>query len=241
MRFDGQRALITGAGKGIGLATARMLKAKGATVIALSRSQEELAKLKAEIDCETVVVDLADISATRQAAVASLPIDLLVNCAGFSLLGNFLELAIETFDKTMRINAVAPIAISQEVARDMIKRGCKGAIVNVSSMASLVGIADQTAYCASKAALDAITRVMAIELGPHGIRVNSVNPTVTLTAMAAMAWSDPEKRARRLSRIPLGRFAEPNEIASVILYLLSDLSSMVHGVCLPVDGGFRAN
>jgi NAD(P)-dependent dehydrogenase (short-subunit alcohol dehydrogenase family) len=130
--------------------------------------------------------------------------------------------------------------VAQETARDMIRRGVKGSMVNVSSTAAQIGIEDHTAYSASKSALDAITRVMAVELGPHGIRVNSVNPTVTLTPMAVKAWSSKEKADAVLSRIPLHRFAEPDEVADVILYLLSDRAAMVSGVSLLVDGGFRA-
>jgi NAD(P)-dependent dehydrogenase (short-subunit alcohol dehydrogenase family) len=122
----------------------------------------------------------------------------------------------------------------------MIRRGHKGAIVNVSSMAAFQGVPEHTAYCATKGALDAMTRVMAVELGPHGIRVNCVNPVVTLTPMAVKAWSDEAKAASMLNRIPLGRFVEPEEVASVILFLLSDRSAMVNGSEILVDGGFRA-
>src|SRR5712671_4321556 len=102
----------------------------------------------------------------------------------------------------------------------MIRRGHKGAIVNVSSLASNHGLPDHTAYTASKGALDAITRVWAVELGKHGIRVNAINPTVTLTPMAVKAWSDPAKAASMLNRIPMGRFVEPVEVAEAIAYLL---------------------
>jgi L-xylulose reductase len=241
MSFEGRRVLVTGAGKGIGLETARLLATLGAAVVALSRSEEDLEKLKAEIGCETIAVDLADIEAARRAAAATSPIDLLVNCAGTTTLCPFLDLTPDLFNEMMTVNAMAPIVISQEIVRDMIKRGCKGAIVNVSSMAALVGLASQTAYCASKGALDAITRAMAVELGPHGIRVNAINPTVTMTPMGLKVWSDPAKAGPRLARIPLGRFAQPSEIAEAIVFLLGDGAAMINGVCLPVDGGFRAN
>lgn len=240
MEFSGRRVLVTGAGKGIGRATVKRLRDAGADVVALTRSFADLDSLKAETGCETIACDLADPEATRRAAVAAQPVDMLVNNAGIAALESFLDTSVATFDEVMAVNARAPMIVAQEVARDMIRRGHKGAIVNVSSTAAQIGVADHTAYCASKAALDAITRVMAVELGRYGIRVNSVNPTVTLTPMAAKAWSDPAKADGVLSRIPLHRFAEPEEVADVILYLLSDRAAMVNGVSLLVDGGFRA-
>ena len=240
MELAGQRVLVTGAGKGIGRATVKLLSDEGARVVALTRSESDLESLKAETGCETTVCDLADPVATRKAARAAQPIDLLVNNAGTTQLESFLDTSDETFDLLMAVNARAPMIVAQECARDMIRRGHKGAIVNVSSLASHHGVPDHTAYCASKGALDAMTRVMAVELGPYGIRVNCINPTVTMTPMAVKAWSDKEKADGMLSRIPIGRFAEPEDVANVILYLLSDRSAMVNGVTLLVDGGFRA-
>ncbi len=240
MEFQGQRVLVTGAGKGIGRAVVAKLAGEGAEVIALSRTQSDLDSLKAEFGCRTILCDLADPAATRKAAISAQPVDLLVNNAGTTKLESFLEATEETFDWLMNVNAKAPMILAQECARDMIKRGHKGAIVNVSSMAAFQGLPDHIAYCATKGALDAMTRVMASELGPHGIRVNGVNPVVTLTPMAIKAWSDPDKAASMLSRIPMGRFVEPEEVADTILYLLSPRASMIDGVSLVVDGGFRA-
>ena len=233
--FIGKRILVTGAGKGIGRETVQWLVRCGAEVIALGRNAADLAY------CEhTLVVDLADVAATQAAVASMLPIDLLVNCAGVVELESFLDTSVETFDHLMAVNTRAPMVVAQVVARDLIERGVPGAIVNVSSLAAAVGTRDHLAYCASKAALDAMTRVMAVELGPHGIRINSVNPVVTLTPMADKAWSDPVKAASMLARIPLGRFVQPSEIASTIAFLLSDDAGMINGVTLTVDGGFSA-
>jgi L-xylulose reductase len=240
MEFSGRRVLVTGAGKGIGRVTAKMLSDEGAEVVALSRTAADLDSLKAEIGCETFLCDLADARATREAALRARPIDLLVNNAGTTQLEPFLDTSVETFDWLMNVNTKAPMILAQEAARDMIGRGVKGAIVNVSSRAAFQGVPDHAAYCATKGALDAMTRVMAVELGPHGIRVNCVNPVVTLTPMAVKAWSDEAKAASMLNRIPLGRFVEPEEVASVILFLLSDGAAMVSGMEMLVDGGFRA-
>jgi L-xylulose reductase len=238
--LTGVRVLVTGAGKGIGRATAQLLAAQGAQVWALSRSADDLASLAAEIGCRTLAVDLADVAATQAAVESALPIDALVNCAGIVELASFTDTTADLFDRVMAINARAPMIVAQAVVRDLLQRKVPGAIVNVSSIAAQVGTPDHTAYCASKAALDAITRVMARELGRHGIRVNSVNPVVTLTPMAQQAWSDPAKVARMKDRIPLQRFAQPEEVASVIAFLLGPGASMVHGTCIDVDGGFRA-
>lgn len=237
MQFTGKRILVTGAGKGIGNATARYLAARGATVVATSRSADDLAALAADIDCETLPCDVEDQSAAAKMAAAALPVHALVNNAGTTTQESFLDSKLASMQQILAVNTLAPYTIAQVVARDMVARGAGGAIVNVSSIASIIGFADHTAYCASKAALDGITRVMAVELGQHGIRVNSVNPAITLTPMAVKVWSDPAKSDPVKSRIPMGRFIEPEEIAATIAYLLSDESSMTTGQSLVIDGG----
>ncbi|MBN1347210.1 MAG: glucose 1-dehydrogenase [Phycisphaerae bacterium] len=240
IRFEGKRALVTGAGKGIGRVIAGLLKDCGAEVVALSRTQSDLDSLEAEIGCETVCVDLTNPDAARKAAEQAGPIDLLVNNAAVAILEPFMGVSVEAFDKTFAINVRAMIIVSQVIARGMISRGTGGAIVNLSSQASKIGLADHTTYCASKGAVDQLTRTMALELGPHKIRVNAVNPTVVLTPMGERAWSDPAKSGPMLSRIPLGKFAQPRDVAHLVAYLLSDQADMIHGVTLPIDGGFLA-
>lgn len=238
IHFDQKRVLVTGAGKGIGREIARTLAQYGASVIALSRSESDLTSLSQEIACETIVADLADADAAREAALRAGEVHLLVNNAGISIPQSFLETTVEAFDATMAVNVRAALIVSQVVATGMINRGAGGAIVNVSSQSSMVGLVDHAAYCASKGGLDQLTRVMALELGPHQIRVNAVNPTVTMTPMGEMAWSDPKKSAPMKARIPLGRFAQPLDIAHAVAYLLSAEADMIHGVTLPIDGGF---
>jgi NAD(P)-dependent dehydrogenase (short-subunit alcohol dehydrogenase family) len=235
----GKRALVTGAGKGIGRETVKRLIADGATVVALSRAPEDLESLAAETGCETIAIDLEDVEAAAEAVARTLPIDLLVNNAGILRLQPLLETSQANFTAVMTVNAFAPLRLAQVVAADLIRRGQPGAIVNVSSISASMGVADHAAYCTSKGGLDALTRVMAIELGPMGIRANTVNPVVTLTPMGREAWSEPTKSARMLSRIPLGRFCEEADVASVISFLLSDGAAMVNGVSIDIDGGFR--
>lgn len=240
MSLTGKRALVTGATQGIGRATARLLSERGAHVVALGRTRDQLDSLQAEIGCEVMVFDLEQTETAVAAVRERLPIDLLVNCAGVVQVEPFLQTSAHNFERTLRINTLAPMRLAQTLASDWMRRARPGVIVNVSSLASTLGTPGHAAYCASKAALDALTRVMAVELGPQGIRVNSVNPVVTRTPMAERAWADPDKAARMRARIPLGRFAESEEVAAAIAFLLSDEASMVHGVCLDVDGGFRA-
>jgi NAD(P)-dependent dehydrogenase (short-subunit alcohol dehydrogenase family) len=241
--FSGRSILVTGASSGIGRTTVERLCASGARVVAAARNEAELARLAEQTGCEPLVLDVGDAGSIDR-AFASLgtrgTFDGLVNCAGIALLERALDTTAESFDSVMAVNARGAALVARHVARGMIDAGVKGSIVNVSSQASLVALDDHLAYCASKAAMDAITRVLCVELGPHGIRVNSVNPTVTLTPMAVLAWSDPVKREPALQGIPLHRFAEPDEVAQPILFLLSDAASMISGVALPIDGGYTA-
>jgi NAD(P)-dependent dehydrogenase (short-subunit alcohol dehydrogenase family) len=143
-------------------------------------------------------------------------------------------------DATMAINLRAVLVVSQIVAKGMIERGVPGSIVNISSMSSFQALPDHAAYAASKAGLDQLSKVMAVELGPHRIRVNSINPTVVMTEMGKRAWTDPNKGGPMLGRIPLQRFAECEDIASVVCFVLSDAAGMLNGLALRVDGGFWA-
>jgi L-xylulose reductase len=236
--FHGKSVLVTGAGKGIGRAVAVMLAARGAKVVALSRSVADLKKLESEIGSRSIAVDLADAVATREAALAAMPVDYLVNCAGTTTLEAFVDVTVASFDHLMAVNTRAPLILSQEYVRSRIALGIGGAIVNVSSASATTGFADHAAYCASKGALDAMSRVMANELGRYGIRVNCVNPIITLTDMARKAWSDPAKAGPMLARMPLGRFIEADEVAEAVLFLLSDRASAVNGISMPVDTGF---
>ncbi|NMX93868.1 MULTISPECIES: SDR family oxidoreductase [unclassified Pseudomonas] len=234
--FTHQRILVTGASSGIGREIALQLIACGAQVFAIGRDVNALAQL----GCETLCLDIAN-SASLDAALKDLPpMHGLVNCAGISRLEPAAAISSAAFDLVMNVNARAAAQVASRVAAAMIAAGIAGSIVNVSSQASLVALDDHLGYCASKAALDAITRVQCAEWGRFGIRVNSVNPTVTLTPMAQQAWSDPAKRDPALAAIPLGRFAQPHEVALPVLFLLSEAASMISGVSLPIDGGYTS-
>lgn len=236
--FSGKQFIVTGASSGIGLVTARMLAAAGARVIAIGQNAGRLAALAEETGCRPLQLDISDAPAMAAALAPLEHIDGLVNCSGISRLGSCLALDAAEFDRVMAVNARGAAMMARHVAQGMLRDGRRGSIVNVSSQASLVALDEHLSYCASKAALDAITRSLCLELGPHGIRVNSVNPTVTLTPMAEQAWSDPAKSGPMLAAIPLRRFATPQDVAGPILFLLSDAAAMISGVSLPVDGGY---
>ena len=243
--LSGKRVLITGAGRGIGRALALRVAACGGHVIALSRTQAHLDTLKAECpSVETVTCDLSDWEATRSAVEALGPVHCLVNNAGVGLGKAFFEVSESDFDAVMGINLKAAFNVSQVVARGMIARGEGGVIINMSSqLGRRVRFGNRSGsapYCASKAALDHLTRVMTLELGPKGIRVNSVNPTLLKTDMTSVFWENPDLLAPTLSQIPMGRFAELDDVVNATLFLLSDHASLISGVTLPVDGGVTA-
>ncbi|XP_031574974.1 D-erythrulose reductase-like [Actinia tenebrosa] len=236
--FKGKRALVTGAGKGIGRCIAKSLARCGAEVIALTRTQSDLDTLVAEVpSIHPLCLDVSKTEDVRKAIEKLGDIHLLVNNAGVSKLDAFLDIEPEDFDKLFGINVKAALFVAQAVAKKMVAKGSGGAIVNVSSQASQSALQDHTLYCSSKAALDMLTKMMAFELGKHKIRVNAVNPTAVMTDMGRLAWSDEAKAGPLLNRIPLGRFAEEEEVVNAILFLLSDKASMISGALLPVDGG----
>jgi L-xylulose reductase len=238
--FKGRRALVTGAGKGIGREIAVMLNRFNAQVVAVSRTEADLKGLQDKIGCETIMADLGNAAEARRAAEQAGDVDLLVNNAAIAILEPFLETKVESWDATMAINLRAVLIVSQVIAKRMIERGVSGSIANVSSMSSFQALPDHAAYAASKAGLDQLSKVMAVELGRHGIRVNAINPTVVMTEMGKRAWSDPSKGGPMLARIPLQRFAECEDIASVVCFVLSDAAGMLNGLALRVDGGFWA-
>ncbi|PJE29401.1 3-oxoacyl-[acyl-carrier-protein] reductase FabG [Pseudooceanicola marinus] len=240
MQFSGKTVIITGAGKGIGRACATLMAARGAQVVALTRTQADLDSLEAEIGSRSVQVDLQDPEATRAAMAKAGPADFLINSAGVNVLESTLEMSDAGYEAVMGINLRAALIACQEFGRARVAAGGGGAIVNITSIAGHRGFPDHLCYAASKAGLEGASRVMAKELGPHGIRVNCVAPTITLTELAAAAWADPVKSEPMMVRHPVNRFAEAEEVAESIAMLLSSDAGMVTGAVLPVDGGFLA-
>ncbi|XP_052071437.1 L-xylulose reductase-like [Mytilus californianus] len=244
VNFNGKRAIVTGAGKGIGRAITVQLVALGAEVFALGRTQADLDSLKVEIpNINTYQIDLQNWEKTREIVTHKGPVDFLVNNAGIGRWQPFLEMSKENLDAVMNTNFNATFNVSQVVAKGMVERGQGGSIVNISSISSKSVIDDKlhSAYCPSKAAVDMLTRCMALELGPHNIRVNSVNPSLVWTDLTREAWGKPEKADqlevfRQLH--PLGKFIEMEDVVNTVMFLLSDKCSSTHGINLRIDAGY---
>lgn len=248
LRLDGKRALITGATKGIGADIARAFAAAGAQLVLSGRDEGELDAARATLSdrygaqVRTAAVDLArpegPDTLAGAAAEAFGGLDVLVNNAGISHPQPAVDTDPALFDATIAVNLRAPALLAAAVGAAMVRQGTGGAIITVASAAALAPLPDHYAYCASKAGLVMATKVLARELGPHGIRANSVCPTVVLTEMGQRVWGEDAKAAPMLARIPLGRFAVPHEVSDAVVWLASDAASMVNGVDLPLDGGY---
>ena len=236
--FNGRSVLVTGARGGIGGETARQLVAAGADVIAAGRSPDALDALAAATGARTLVFDLTSEDSIRD-ALDGLDVYGVVNCAGYGgEIASPMDTDIAVFDKVITINTRGALLVTKYASRSMVRLDRGGAIVNVSSQASLVALSGHISYGSSKAALDNITRVSALELGKYNIRVNSVNPTVVMTPMSAWYWGREEIQRPFLDQMPLGRWATEAEIAAPIVFLLSDGASMISGVSLAIDGGY---
>lgn len=243
--FHGKRALVTGAGKGIGRALTLKLVECGADVVAVSRTQSDLDALKKESSkIQPLCLDVSNWEVTKNALKGIGPIDLLVNNAGIMDVQEYGTYTEQDVDRTLSVNVKAIVNIGQMIACDMKARGKGGVIVNLSSALGFNVVPAYGVYCASKGAVDQLTRSMALEFGPYKIRVNSVNPTAVRTRMAekeGLFDKDNEFAKGIVNRTPLRRLAEPEDVVNAILFLLSDKSTMITGITLPIDGGLSVN
>ena len=239
--FKGKRAIVTGAGQGIGRMTVKKLIESGAKVVAVSKTLTSLQSLKEETGCDICQADLGNSQGAINAAKKALgfgDVHMLVCNAGVNVLESFLDAKLENFELVQSVNVTSVFIMSQLVAKQMIEKKIEGSIVNISSQASQVSLPSHVSYCTSKGALNQLTRCIALDLGPHGIRCNAVLPTVVLTELGKKAWSDPANADPMIHRIPLHKFAQPEDVIQAVLYLLSDAASMINGTMLPIDGGF---
>jgi len=241
-RLDGRTALITGGASGIGSAMAGVFASVGARLVVVDLDGGAAARRAAELPGDAVglqgdVSDPASVEAFTAAAIAATGgIDVLVTCAGIADLAPAEELSVASFTRTIAINLTGTFLTAQAVGRNMLERG-HGKIITMASQAASVALDGHAAYCASKAGVVGLTRVLASEWAGRGVTANSISPTVVLTDLGRKAWAGP-KGDEAMAAIPTGRFALPREVAGAALFLASGAADMVNGTDLVVDGGY---
>ena len=236
-------AIVTGGGSGIGLGIAAKFTQNGIQTVIVGRDHQKLNVAKTQLG-ENAFVMVCDLS-----NLASIPalvekvmhqfgrIDVLVNNAGINMKKDFTEVTDEEFQRVITTNLCSVFAISREVVKHMLKKG-SGNIINISSMAAQYGLPKVIAYSASKTAIEGMTRAMAVELSPKGIRVNAIAPGFIYTAMTdASLNTDPERKAKAIGRTPLGHMGQPMDVGEAAFFLAGDTAQYITGVVLPVDGG----
>lgn len=236
-------AIVTGGGSGLGFAIAEKFIQNNITTIIVGRDEQKLKTAKEQLgeNCfykSCNLTDLSSIPALIENIITEFgQIDILVNNAGINMKKEFTEVTDEDFLSVINTNVVAVFAISREVVKQMLLQQT-GSIINISSMAAQYGLPKVIAYSASKTAIDGMTRAMAVELSPKGIRVNAIAPGFIYSAMTDAALnSDPERKAKVFGRTPMGKMGQPSDIGDAALFLATDASKYVTGVVLPVDGG----
>jgi len=245
MRLDGKVAVVSGAGRGLGRACALALAGAGASTVLVSRTQSELDAVAELIVADggsatTIVCDVTDTSEVTRTIGALERIDALVNVAGTNYPEPLEAVTEEHFDRTMALNVKATFMVSQAAAGRMVVSGQGGSIINISSQMGHVGAPNRTVYCASKHAVEGMTKAMAVELAPHKIRVNSIGPTFILTPLTAPFFEDQAFREDTLRRIPRGEVGELEDVMGAVVFLSSPAAALITGAALLIDGGWTA-
>ncbi|MEM1161478.1 MAG: SDR family oxidoreductase [Pseudomonadota bacterium] len=245
-RLDGKTALVTGASSGIGLACAAALAEAGAHTVLAARRAAELESAAQAIQeaggsATTLVLDVADVEAVEAAVDEHGPFDVLVNSAGTARHSKATETTLDDFDAVMALNLRGAYFLTRAVAKGLIAAGRPGSLINISSQMGTVGGPERGVYCASKHGVEGFTKAMAIELGPHRIRVNTVCPTFIRTPLTEPTFDRPELVEWVTSKIKLGRVGEVEDLMGSVVYLASDAGALVTGTSHLVDGGWTAD
>ena len=244
-RLDGRRALVTGAGRGIGAGAAAALAEAGAAVTLAARSFDEVAAVAAEIrerglQAKALALDVTDLDAVENAVARAEPFQVLVNNAGMNRPKPFAEVTRDDYDAIMGLNVRAAFFVAQAVAKRMVAAGEGGSIIHVSSQMGHVGGPGRTVYCASKWAIEGLSKAMALDLAPHRIRVNTLCPTFVETPMARGFLADEAVKSWVLQKIKLGRIGQVEDLMGAIVFLAGEASALMTGSSLVVDGGWTA-
>ena len=245
-RLDGKRALVAGASSGIGAASAVALAEAGAEVWLVARRGAELQALAAEMGAAGLVahalpLDITDIPAT-EATLATLPtFEILINSAGLALHSPAIATTEADFDHASTLNFKAAYFLTRCVAAKLIAEGKPGSLINISSQMAHVGGIDRAVYSATKHAVEGMTKSMAIEWGPHSIRVNTIAPTFIRTPLTEQTFANPERAAWIASKIKLPRAGEVTDIMGAVVFLASDAAALITGTSLLIDGGWTAD
>lgn len=245
LHLTGKRAVVTGAGRGIGRAVAELLAARGATVVLLARSEPQLREVASTIEggggtAMTIPVDVNDDGALQAAFDAIGPADILVNSAGTNRPKPLLDITIDDLDVMIGLNLRAVFRATQLFVGHAVQSGKGGVIVNISSQMGHVGAPGRSVYCATKHGVEGLTKALAVELAPRGIRVVSVAPTFIETAMTRPFLQDPDASGELLAKVPLGRFGTVEEVAEAVAFLCSPAAGLITGSSVLTDGGWVA-
>ncbi len=244
-RLDNKRSLVTGAGKGIGLAASIALAEAGSEVVMISRTKKDLDSLKSYITKKGYKAYYEVLDITKTGCIESFlnnekPFDILVNNAGSNQPSAFINFKNKDLDRILSLNIKSVFKLTKIVVNKMLKHGLNGSIINVSSQMGHVGAKNRTIYCSSKFALEGLTKSLAIELAPKGIRVNSICPTFIETPLTKPFLADKEFKKEVVSKIPLGRLGQVEELMGSFVFLASEASSLITGTSLIIDGGWTA-
>ena len=244
--LSGKRALVTGAGRGIGLAASAVLADAGADVTLVARSAGEIEEAAAAIRARgqtatALALDVTDVARVREALGAAGPFDILFNNAGANRPASFLDVTEEDYDAVVDLNVRAAFFVAQVVARGMVDAGRGGSIIHTSSQMGQVGGARRSVYCSTKWAIEGLTKAMAVDLAPHQVRVNAIAPTFIETPMTRPFLEQPGFKESVLTKIKLGRLGQVEDLMGAVLFLASDASSLMTGSSVLVDGGWTAD